>query len=206
MNNIIDIKRVENSPIEPIDLTEAKKQLIITSSDDDTLITSLITRSRKVIENFCHVSIVQKTITLIADLYQEWELPYGPVTGIQTVSTRSANEGSGPATYETPNSNWNTEGEEFVSFIPAGVPGFNVNKPFRGYFEWGPFASPYAQTPGNRYRIVYTAGYTTVPEDLKQAILIQLAWLYEHKGEETGFTICEQAQYIAISYQRKLWI
>lgn len=205
MNNIIDIKIVENSPTEPVDLASAKAQLIVTFSDDDTLITGLITKSRKIIENYCHVSIVAKTITLLADLYKEWELPYGPVTGIQSVSTRSANEGSGPALYETADSNWNTEGSDFLSFVPGGVSGFNPNRPFRGYFEWGPFASPFAQNPGNRYKIVYTAG-PYAPNDLVQAILVQLVWLYEHRGEETGYDICSAARHIAEPYVRKLWI
>ena len=42
-NNIIDIKRSESSPTEPCTLAEAKAQAIVTYSDDDALITALIT-------------------------------------------------------------------------------------------------------------------------------------------------------------------
>lgn len=206
MNNIIDIQRTESSPTEPCTLTQAKSQLIITSTDDDTLITGLITKARRVIENFCNVSMVVKTITLIADLYREWELPYGPVQGISEVSTRSANEGSGPALYETATTDWKQDGSDFKTFIPTGVVyGFNPSQPYRGYDQWGPYASPYGNVPGNRYRIVYTAGPYT-PDDLVQAVLVQLVWLYEHRGEELGEDICIAARILAEPYVRRLWI
>jgi len=186
-NNIIDLKRVESSPVEPCTLAQLKAQAIITFSDDDTLLNSLIIKARKVIENYCNISIVYKTITLIADLFNEWELPYGPVTGIVSVQTPTGTQGSGPPNYETVTSGWNQEGEEFISFVPAGTV-FQTIKP-----------------SGTRYRIVYTAGYSVVPDDLIQAVLAQATWLYEHRGEGTE-AICEQAQKLADPYIRVLWL
>lgn len=203
-NNIIDIRRTESSPTEPCTLSEAKLQLIVTYSDDDTLITALITKARKIIENFCNISIVAQSVTLVADLYNEWELPYGPVTGITGVQTRTGTEGSGPSTYATQTSGWSTDGVEFITFTPSGA-GFNPGAPFTGYFQWGPFASPYAQGPGNRYKITYTTGYSTVPDDLKQAVLLQIVYLYEHRGEEMEEKICDAARILAEPYLRKLW-
>lgn len=95
-NNYIDIKRSESSPTEPVTLAQLKAQLYITFTDDDTLLTSLITQARKAIENYCNISIVTQLVVLTADLYDEWELPYGPVTGITSVKTRSANEAAAP--------------------------------------------------------------------------------------------------------------
>ena len=204
-NNIIDIKRTESSPTEPCTLAEAKLQAVVTYSDDDTLITALITKARKMIENYCNVSIVAQTVTMIADLYNEWELPYGPVTGIAGVQTRTGTEGSGPGTYATATSGWSTDGIQFVSFFPGGAGGFNAGDPFRGYFQWGQYPSPYGQAPGNRYKITYTTGYSPVPDDLKQAVLVQIVWLYEHRGEEKDEKICEAAQVYAGPYLRKLW-
>lgn len=189
-NNYLDVKRTESSPVEPCTLTEAKAQLIITYSEDDTLITSLITKARKAIENYCNISIVSQSVVMTADLYNEWELPYGPVTGITAVQTRSTNEGSGPMTYASVASGWNTDGEEFLSFIPFGSD-FWLTKPSAGQ---------------NRYRISYTTGYGTVPDDLKQAVLMQLAWFYEHRGEEKEFTVCEAAKQLANPYIRQAWL
>lgn len=205
MNRIIDIKKVESAPTEPVTLTQVKAHLIITHSDDDTMLTALITQCRKAIEEYCAISIVVQTITLIADLCKEWELPYGPVTGIQGVSTRSGNEGSGPGTYETQTSGWTTDGSEFLSFSPAAAGGFNPGAPFRGFFQWGPYASPHA-LGYNRYKIIYTAGYTAVPEPLRLAILNEIAFRYERRGEGGEFDgICINARMIAGPYKRELW-
>lgn len=195
-NNIIDIKRTESSPTEPCTLTEAKAQLVVTYSDDDTLITALITKARKMIENFCNISIVSQSVTMIADLYNEWELPFGPVTGITGVQTRTGTEGSGPATYATQTSGWSTDGVEFLSFRPSEIGDFNISVPYTGNDN---------RPVGNRYKISYTTGYSPVPDDLKQAVLVQIAWLYEHRGEERDDKICEAALVYAGPYYRKLW-
>lgn len=203
-NRIIDIKRVESSPTEPLTLTQVKAHLIITATDDDTLLTALITSCRRVIEEYCAISIVTKTVTLIADLCREWELPYGPVTTVTSVSTRTGSSGSGPATYQAQTSGWETEGSDFLSFIPGGEGWFNPGVPFRGYFQWGPYASPYGYG-FNRYKIVYTAGYATVPEPLKLAILNEIAYRYEHRGEGELTGICDAARVISGPFRRELW-
>jgi uncharacterized phiE125 gp8 family phage protein len=195
-NNIIDIKRTESSPTEPCTLAEAKLQAVVTYSDDDTLITALITKARKMIENYCNVSIVAQTVTMIADLYNEWELPYGPVTAITGVQTRTGTEGSGPATYATQTAGWSSDGVEFLSFRPSDMGAFNPSVPYTGNDFRG---------PGNRYKLIYTTGYSPVPNDLKQAVLVQIVWLYEHRGEEKDEKICEAALVYAEPYLRKLW-
>jgi hypothetical protein len=34
------------------------------------------------------------------------------------------------------------------------------------------------------FTVTYTAGYATLPENMKLAIKKQAAWLYEHRGDE----------------------
>jgi len=206
-NNIIDCARSESSPTEPVTLSEAKAQAIVTYSDDDTLITALITKARKAVENYCNISIVSQTVTLIADLYNDYELPYGPVTGILSAQTLSGTQGSGPATYETATQQWQTDGTQFLTFMPQGVNSFNPATPFRGYFQWGPYASPYAWTPECRWKITYTTGYSPVPDDLKQAILAQVVWLYEKRGDENIMQagLCTLSKSLADSYKRQAW-
>lgn len=202
-NLIVDIDRVEANPTEPITLDEAKAQLIINFHDDNDLITGLITQCRLAVEEYCSVSIVAKTITLFADIFSQYELPYGPVTGILSVQTRTGTEGSGPATYATAESGWGQEGTQFVKFLPSKAGGFNPTVPFRGYFQWGEDASEYSNC-GNRYKIVYTTGYTAVPANLKLAILNELVFRYENRGnQQTG--ICEAAQVLADPFKRKLY-
>lgn len=209
-NRLIDIDRVESNPTEPVTLTEAKAKLIIDFSGDDTQITTLITSCRKAVENSCHISIVAKTITMYADLCKEWELPYGPVTGLLGVATRTGGEGSGPGVYATQESGWTTDGSKFLSFTPSPAGGFNPGIPFTGHFQWGQYASPYGQYPGNRYRIIYTAGYTEVPADLKDAILMQIVHDYENRGDvdinNVNRGLCIEAENYAAPYRRMLWI
>lgn len=210
-NNIIDIRRTQLTAVEIVSLAEAKAQCIVTYSDDDALITRFIAMATKHIENHCNISLQPYNIVMTADLYQEYELPWGPVTGLLGVQTRTGNEGSGPGTYATQTSGWSTDGLQFLTFSPYSGTGFNPGVPFTGYFQWGPFASPYAQTPYNRYRITYTTGWPSPPEDLKQAILLQVSWLYEHRGEEVESKydwnpgVCPAALIFSDPYRRQLW-
>lgn len=195
-NRIIDIRRTESSPTEPVTLDEAKAQLIVTSTDDDGLITSLITQARKAIEGYCSLSIVPKTIILTADLFNEWELPYGPVTAIQAVQTRMGTQGSGPASYQTATV-WTSDGEDFLTFTPS---------------DCGPNFTTPPNTQKNRYRITYTAG-PYCPEDLKLAILQEIAFRYQNRGDasETRVTqfadlgVCVPARVLADPYVRQSW-
>lgn len=196
LNHIIDLKQVESSPTEPLTLQQVKDHLIITFSDDDALLTRFITQCRWSVESYCNISIVAKTITLLADLYQEWELPLGPVTGIQSVATRSGTQGSGPATYETAASNWQTQGTEFLSFVPFGG----------SVWDWGPPIPSNYPGCGDRYRLIYTTGYNIVPDDLKLAILNEISYRYEHRGNEENVIYSESAQALAFPYKRMLWL
>lgn len=188
-NNIIDVGRVDTGT-EPISLVQAKSHLRITHTSDDTELTSLITQCRRIIEEFCCVSIVTKTVTFIGSLYGGMELPYGPVIALVTVQTGSS-EGSGVTVYTTLDS-WGLEGEGFVTFNPPGGWGDpRINIRHGGYA---------------RYKIVYTAGYATVPEDLKLAILNEIYWRYEHKGNEVdSIGISEAARRIALPFKRMIW-
>jgi len=181
MNYIIDVKRTEQGSIEPVILAEAKTQLRVTFTDDDTEITDMIARARRHIEDYCNISIVNYSISLIAHLDCPWTLPYGPVIAITGVSTPLGTTGSGPVSYENATTNWNIDGDLFG---PAGC---------------------------YKYRISYNTGMATVSAALKAAILCQVSYLYENRGKdkaqfatsENG--ICPEAITLANPY-RVLWI
>jgi hypothetical protein len=72
---------------EPITLTEMKNYLRVDYSDDDDLITSLITAAREVIEKYCGISIVEKTVNLVWPAYEPiLQVPYGPVQSYTTLT------------------------------------------------------------------------------------------------------------------------
>lgn len=212
--NIIDVQRTPATLLEFITLTEVKAQTIITFTDDDTLLANLLKMATRHIENFCNISIQPYTVVLVADWVGEWELPYGPVVTITSVQTRVAPSGSGPASYQTAQTNWITDGTQYLTFSACAAGGFNPAVPFRGYFSWGPFASPYGAEGTNRYKITYTTGYAvdTLPTDLKQAILMQVCWLFENRGDVNASKydwtpgVCEAAAKFADSYKRQSWL
>lgn len=60
---------------------------------------------------------------------------------------------------------------------------------------------------GVRNRIVYGAGYTTVPDQLKLAILNEITFRYENRGNNViSDGLCEAARILAVPYKVMLWI
>lgn len=181
MNNLIDIRITELSVTEPLTLTEVKTHLHLTDSDNDTELTSLITQCRRAIENYCNISLVYKRILLIADLEREWELPLGPVIGIESIQQGIGVTGSAPNAYQTKEDGFIVDGLDFLKFTPAGCV---------------------------RYKLQYTVGMSPVPDDLKLAILNELAYRYEHKGEEFDKKDINDTEAIglALPYKRMAWL
>jgi hypothetical protein len=49
----------------------------------------------------------------------------------------------------------------------------------------------------------YSTGYTTIPEELKVAILDQVVFLYENRGDNSdSSTVCSKAQKVCQRYSR----
>ena len=87
-NRYIETKVVD-SGTEQVTVEQAKTYMSVTSSDYDTLIESLIPVARKRVEDFTHLSLVDKTVTLYVD-FSVWRickltLPYQPLGSITSV-------------------------------------------------------------------------------------------------------------------------
>lgn len=112
LNNIYSIDLSAGTGT-PITTATAKAFLRVTFSDDDTIIASLITQAIQAIEKYCAISIYTRTVTLVGDIYHEFELPYGPVTTFTSAALKSG------TTYDaitTPNVD--TDGV-FARYIPG---------------------------------------------------------------------------------------
>lgn len=77
-----------DDPTEPVTLDEAKEWCRIDVSDDDDIITELITAARTICEQYSNISFIPRTVTArlkneLGGIY----LPYGPVTGDDPVFT-----------------------------------------------------------------------------------------------------------------------
>lgn len=159
VNLLLDVKLGQPTGSEPITLAQAKSQLKIDFTTDDTLLTALISAARAQIEQYTGISLVEREVITLCKLTGDnwFELPYGPVVGTPVISTVSIG-GSTPETL----TDFDIVGTDF-KLVSPGVN--DICYPFL---------------------ITYDTGYTNVPEGLIEAVLHQTAYLYEHRGDESA--------------------
>lgn len=187
---------------EPVSLAEAKAHLFIESSftTDDTYLTALITQARNAVENFCNISIQNKINTLTCSIQsnagpykKDWdrgffnnipynndwfELPYGPIKYVLSVTGVDQNT---------------------VTNLAAGV----------DYFIQGAqFKDIQFNNSLLNFIIVYQTGWPVIPPGLKLAILNEIAFRYENRGDNTNryaqqnVGLCEASEYLAFPFKR----
>jgi hypothetical protein len=172
---------------EPVTLAEAKTWARIDGTDDDTTITALITAARQAAEQHLRRSLITQTwkITLdlscsrlndlpegnydlpISALYgglpQSIPLPKGPVSSITSVVTYDLDNTA--STFSAANYRLDSSGERLILNYGALWP-----------------SSIRAQAG---CEVTYVAGYgaaASVPQPIKQGIMIHIASLYEQRG------------------------
>lgn len=164
--------------IEPVTLQETKTHLRIDSADEDAYIASLITAAREQLEDYMCRAIIQQTLVYVRDRWPESSeiiLPGGQLLSVVAVTYKDV----AGSEYQ------------FTNFLTD-----TESKP--GRIILAPNASwPTAQLyPVNPIRIEYQVGYgaaaTDVPQKVKQAILLLVGHLYEHREE----TISEKLEHL----------
>jgi uncharacterized phiE125 gp8 family phage protein len=205
-NTFVDVDKQEAyTGSEPVSLADAKAHLRVDFDDDDALISAMITAARMSIEDYCHISLVQKTITLttqaqeqlqskyaqpfqVREQFNRFELPYGPVLGVSSV-TSIGSDGSTVISLAL-NQDYFLSGVAFKTISIANNFSSNI--------------------------LVYSVGYGTaqgtspgpVPAPLLLAIKNELAFRYELRGDGTNryakqnVGICEAASVLADKYRR----
>lgn len=83
-NRYIETKVVDTGA-EPVTVAQAKSYMSVTSSDYDDLIEELITVARQRVEQFTHLSLVEKTVNLYVEVCKPVSLPYQPLGSITSV-------------------------------------------------------------------------------------------------------------------------
>lgn len=169
---------------EPVTTAEAKAWARIDGTDDDAVIAGLIVTARQATEEYLRRSIISQTWKLTLDLScsglrdlpegvydlpmtalygglpRTIPLPKGPVVSITSVVTYDLSNTA--STYATGNYRVDASGDRLVLNYGAIWP--NTIRPQAGC------------------EITYVAGYTTVPQPIKTAIMIHVASLYEQRG------------------------
>ena len=150
---------------EPITTAEAKSQLRISGSDEDTLIDNYIAVARETLEVLMRRAFITQTITVKYDKFpSEFRLPRPPaisVTSISYVDTDGASQTWGSSNYTV-----DTQVEP-ASIVPA----YDVDYPD-------------TRDIPNAVTVVYQAGYgaaSDVPESIRLAIRLLVGSYYENR-------------------------
>lgn len=160
------MKLITPPTVEPITLAEARSHLRVTHTDEDALITALITAARADAENELQRSLITQTREIARDAFPDAiELTFGPVIAVTSVKfddLAGIEQTLDPATYR---------------LDTFRLTGRLVPDP---EYSW-----PETRQHVNAVRVRYTAGYgpaaTDVPAPIRQWILLRIGTLFEHR-------------------------
>lgn len=155
---------LSDSDTEPITAADAKTHLQIEHTADDSYITLLITAARTRLERWLGRALMEQTITLDLDAWEAQGpivLPRAPFSSL-TSFVYYDSDGNSTAVDST---TYYVSGDDPASVVPQNG-GWLIK---RGY---------------KSHRIVYVAGYgdeaTNVPEDLRQALRVMVADMWNN--------------------------
>jgi uncharacterized phiE125 gp8 family phage protein len=162
------LKRTTNPSEEPVNLAEAKSHLRIDISEDDTLIETLLQAAREYVEETTHRALVTQTWTLGLENWPRGDriaLPRPPLISVTSVVYVDSDGDSN--VFAAANYNVDTVCEPGELVLAYGC-------------SW-PSATLRPMAP---ITVTYQAGYggaASVPQHLKQAILLLTAHWYENR-------------------------
>ena len=169
------IKIITPPGSEPVTLQEAKLHLRVDGDDEDTLIMGLIQAAREHVENvLTHTSLCTQTLEYVISQFPDFALPTGkpiflPRPPLQSVTSIIYTDIAGvPHTMSA--ADYVVNADENPGII---VPAYGKTWP----------AAVVSPTGGIRIR--YVAGWglpATVPQSLKQAILLLVGHFYDNRG------------------------
>lgn len=175
---MIVYSRVTEQPeTEPVSLAEAKVHLEYQGTAKDGYINSLIKTARRICEGYSGLSFVTQERAIKMDhfpIYKRYiEVPYGPVKSIDSFTY----------THDDGNTVTLVEDTDFVADYDSGVCRLY---PIDDEGDIDLWPTDVKKKP-NAIVINYTAGYddatNPIPEQAKQAILMQLAAMFEQRED-----------------------
>lgn len=155
---------------EPVTLIEAKDHLRVDHADDDALISALIVAARQWCEEYTGRQFMTSTWDWTLDEFASlFSVPRPPLQSVTSVKYLDSD----------------------------GVEQTLVSTAYRvdAISEPGRIALDYDQSWPSTYSVLnavtvrFVAGYTTVPEPIRQAVLIMVGELYENREDTIALTI-----------------
>ena len=166
----MNLKIITDVVTEPLTLTEVKSHIRVEATDENSYINSLITVAREFCETVTRRALATQTLELILDNFPRGnylELPKSPVQSVESIKYKDSSgiETSWDSNYYIAD----------IDKVPAIItPAYGVNYP------------SFVPYPTGAVRIRYIAGYTTdIPQSIKQAMLLLIGHLHEHREETT---------------------
>lgn len=187
--------KLQTSPsIEPITLAETKSHLRVENSADDTLIGNLITSSRQMAEQYTAMCFIDTTWDLFLD---EWPAAYNDPwwNGVREIPIGYYNKNSyieipiAPLqsithimTYDNSDTATTIASTEYQVSTYSGINPKRGKITLRDGAIWPSFDR---NADGIEIRFVCGFGTATtdVPETIRQALLIDIAFRYENRGD-----------------------
>lgn len=162
------LSRVTAPSTEPVTLAEAKLYLRVDNTNEDTLITDLITAARMLAESWLGRSLISQTWKIAFDTAIPFQLglPMGPVVSVASVVI--VNQDSSTVTVDSS-----------TYWLNAAKNALVLNSALSGF----------------RIEITYNTGYgdaTAVPKPVKQGLLAHIASMYDARGDTSDATLPEQ--------------
>lgn len=167
--------------VEPVDLSEAKNHTRVYHAEEDSYIEGRIEPARRWCENYTRRAFIHTTLDLFLDEFPSGpiELPRPPLSSVTSVSYVDQN-----GVTQTWSSSLYVV--DSASLLPVIVPAYGERYPT-------------TRTQRNAVTVRYVAGYgaagSSVPADIRHAILMLVAQMCEHREPEVTGTIVSQVRF-----------
>ena len=87
MNYILDIQASGDIATEPVSLTDMKLWMKVDFTSDDSIISSLVTSARRVLERYTGLTFGTRTYTMQMEVNDQWiDVPYGPLSSVSSIT------------------------------------------------------------------------------------------------------------------------
>lgn len=179
---------------EPVTLTEQKawSQIDDSYSLEDSIISSMITAGRELLEKQLNIFFGVKTVE--TQFSQPcFRLPYGPTGDILSIY----NQGDDPYA----DTDYELQGLTFKTLVMSSVDGVTWFYPMGSSipYPWG-----WPMFWCNTYNVIYTTGYTSLPQALKNALMTQVDYMIKGRGAPQFQPLSPIAMQMAKTYSQNL--
>lgn len=146
-----------------VSLAEAKQQLVIDTADHDSYLKRLNKRAERMAEQFLGGYISTRTVELVLDGFPDSEELQIPTFPVQSITSMTYTDENG-------------DSQTFTDFRS------DLNGKVSKLIAIEAWPSTRERTP-DAVKVRMVVGYSTVPEDIKHAILLKVAEMFERREE-----------------------